>query len=216
MNGGRKGLLISFEGTDGAGKSTQAEILATRIRSLGRAVVVTREPGGTEGAERIRQLLLDGGPAQWSPMTEMLLFCAARRDHVERLIRPALEADKVVLCDRFHDSTEVYQAAGGGVATEITRRMHAMAIDCYPDLTLVMRLAPEAAAMRCARRETGHNRFEKRGDAFRARIEAGYRRLLEDDPERCRAIDASGGVDAVAKAIWEVVAPALTPAPGNG
>ena len=207
------GLFISFEGSDGVGKSTQVTRLAERIRDHDRKVVVTREPGGTSGAEEIRRLLLEGDTERWSAMTELLLFCAARRDHLEKVIEPALAEGAVVLCDRFHDSTAVYQAAAGGVDIAIAKQFHQIAVGRVPALTLVLLLSPQAAEMRCQKRSGERHRFEEFGEAFRMRVEQGYRQLAEREPERCREIDASGNIDKVAQTIWETVAPQLRKVP---
>ncbi len=206
---GDTGIFITLEGGDGAGKSTQVENLYRRLLAGGKKVIVTREPGGTCGAEAIRRILLEGEPDRWSGMTEVLLFCAARSDHMERVIRPALEHGTVVLCDRFHDSTEVYQAAAGGVDPRTVRKIHEMSIGRSPDLTLVLLLDPMTAAARCDGRAGGHHRFEKLNEDFRRRVEAGYRDLCKREPGRCRAIDANASEDAVAASIWEAVAPFL-------
>ncbi|MEM7777474.1 MAG: dTMP kinase, partial [Pseudomonadota bacterium] len=134
----RRGRFITFEGIDGSGKSTQARLLADELRADGAEVVLTREPGGSDGAEEIRQLLVEGEPGRWSPETEILLFTAARRDHLERVIEPALAAGKTVISDRFADSTRVYQGATRGDLTEVVNALHTLMIGREPDLTLII------------------------------------------------------------------------------
>ena len=138
----QKGLFISFEGIDGSGKSTQVTRLAEHLRGLGRDVVVTREPGGSEGAEEIRALVLQGDPDRWSAETEILLFTAARRDHLERLIRPALAAGSIVICDRFADSTRMYQGLSRGDLRSTVDKLHELMIGVEPDLTLLFDMDP--------------------------------------------------------------------------
>ena len=138
MSGAAGGLFISLEGIDGAGKSTQSRLLAAHLRGLGREVIETREPGGAAGAEDIRKLLVEGDPDRWSPETEILLFSAARRDHLERTIAPALARGAVVICDRFADSTRVYQGAARGDLRDLVDDIHARVIGVEPDLTLIL------------------------------------------------------------------------------
>ncbi len=147
-----QGLFVSFEGVDGSGKSTQARLLAERLRARGREVVLTREPGGSPGAEEIRRLVLTGDRARWSPETEILLFTAARRDHLERTIRPALARGAVVVTDRFADSTRLYQGATRGDLRGLVDRLHDLLIGTEPDLTFVIDMDPERALARSLRR----------------------------------------------------------------
>ncbi|MCL5778993.1 dTMP kinase [Limibaculum sp. FT325] len=216
---GGRGLFVTLEGIDGTGKSTQARLLAERLRALGREVVVTREPGGAPGAEEIRRLLVEGDPARWSPETEILLFTAARRDHVERVIRPALARGAIVVCDRFADSTRAYQGVAGAAGRDLVDRLHALAIGIEPDLTLVLDLPPDAAIARAASRAVGapgprEDRFERKGAAFQARLAAAFREIAAGAPERCRVIGADAAPDEVAARIWAEVAPlAGAPAP---
>ena len=196
----RDGRLVTFEGIDGSGKSTQARRLAESLRGDGCEVVLTREPGGSEGAEAIRALLLGGGTERWSPVTEALLFTAARRDHVERLIAPALAAGRIVVCDRFVDSTRVYQGASGrGELRGLVDRLHAEAVGREPDLTLILDVEPEAGLARAARA----TRFEAMGLAFQRRLRDGFLALAAEFPGRCRVIDGSGAQDEVAARVRE-------------
>jgi dTMP kinase len=185
------GLFLTFEGIDGAGKSTQARRLAEALRAEGREVVLTREPGGSPGAEAIRRLLVEGEPGRWSGETEALLFTAARRDHLERIIRPALAAGRVVICDRFADSTRVYQGAARGDLRALVDRLHAAVIGLEPDLTLILDIDPALALGRGLARRSGEDRFERLGADFQARLRAGFRALAAEFPGRCRLIDAA-------------------------
>ncbi len=192
------GMFLTFEGIDGSGKSTQARLLHDRLRSAGHDVVLTREPGGSDGAEDIRRLLVEGAPGRWSAETEILLFTAARRDHLERTITPALAAGRIVISDRFADSTRVYQGATRGELRPIVDQLHATMIRREPDLTLIIDMDPETALGRGLARQSGEDRFEEFGTAFQIRLREGFRRLADEFPERCRLIDGGRGIDAVA------------------
>lgn len=200
------GAFITFEGVDGAGKTTQRGRLAAAFAAAGRPVVETREPGGSEGAEAIRRLLVEGAPGRWSPETELLLFTAARRDHMERTVGPALAGGAVVLCDRFVDSTRAYQAAGRGLDRARVDALHAAFIGREPDLTLIFDLDPAEALARQAARGGGEARFEGFGLAFQQRLRAAFRAIAEAEPARCAVIDASGDADAVAARVRAAVA----------
>lgn len=202
MEGSR---FITFEGSDGAGKTTQLRALGTRLRALGREVVETREPGGAPGAETIRTLLVEGDPDRWSPETEILLFTAARRDHLERTIAPALDRGAIVLCDRFVDSTRVYQGIVRAELRAMVDALHASAIACDPDLTLILDLAPERALVRGQARGGAEDRFERFGLAFQIRLRDGFLALAREFPERIRVIDADGAADAVADRVFAAV-----------
>ena len=201
-----KGLFISLEGIDGSGKSTQARQLADWLRARGRDAVLTREPGGAPGAEDIRRLLVEGDPDRWSPETEILLFTAARRDHLERTIRPALAAGRDVVTDRFADSTRVYQGATRGDLRGLVDRIHAEAIGVEPDLTLVLDMNPEVALQRGLARQSGEDRFEEFGLPFQQKLRAGFLALAGDYPDRCVVIDASRSPDEIAEAVSGAVA----------
>ena len=202
------GLFLSFEGIDGSGKSTQARLLADRLRAAGRQVVLTREPGGSPGAEEIRRLLVEGAAHRWSAETELLLFNAARRDHVERVIVPALAAGRVVITDRFADSTRVYQGERGGLRA-LCDRLHAEVIGLEPARTFILDMPAEAALARGLARERGRDRggagaedrFEAMGLGLQTRLRAGFRALAAEFPDRCRVVDATGAADAVAAEI---------------
>lgn len=200
------GRFITLEGIDGSGKSTQLRALAARLRQNGASVVETREPGGAPGAEAIRKLLVEGETGRWSAETEILLFTAARRDHVERVIAPALGRGDAVLCDRFADSTRVYQGTVRGDLRGMVDALHALAIDLEPDLTLILDLDPELAAARGAARGDAEDRFERFGVGFQARLRAGFLALAREFPGRCRVVPAAGPPDAVAARIAEAAA----------
>jgi dTMP kinase len=199
------GLFISLEGIDGSGKSTQARLLADALRGLGRDPVLTREPGGAPGAEDIRRLLVEGDPARWSPETEILLFTAARRDHLERTIRPALARGQDVITDRFADSTRVYQGATRGDLRGLVDTIHDAAIGVEPDLTLILDMDPAAALDRGLARSSGEDRFEEFGLEFQQKLRAGFRALVAEAPERCVLIDATGATDTIAARILATV-----------
>lgn len=202
-------LFVSVEGGDGAGKTTQARALAERLRRMGRDVVETREPGGAPGAEAIRALLLGVGSGDFSAATEALLFTAARRDHVERVIAPALARGAVVVCDRFVDSTRAYQGAGGEDRARLDA-LHALMIGLEPDATLILLLEPAAARARLAARGDAADRFEGRAAAFHARLAETFRAIAAGDPTRCRLIDASAAAGVVSDRIWSALGSHLT------
>ena len=202
------GRFVSLEGIDGSGKSTQARLLAERLRAGGCDTVLTREPGGAPGAEDIRRLLVEGAPERWSAETEILLFTAARRDHLERTIGPALERGAWVVSDRFADSTRVYQGATRGDLRALVDRIHDAAIGREPDITLVIDLAPEAAMARLAERQGSEDRFERFGLPFQQALRGGYAALARDFPERVRLIDGHGTEAEVAARVWAALAAA--------
>ncbi len=187
-----KGKFITFEGCDGCGKSTQAKMLVTDLREKGHDVVFTREPGGSPGAEEIRSLILTGDADRWSAETELLLFNAARRDHLERTIQPALDAGKTVICDRFVDSTRVYQGATRGDLRKVVDDLHAMMIGVEADLTILMDIDPEEGLRRGLARPGAEERFESFGGEFQKILHAGFRALEYEYPQRVRRVDGSG------------------------
>ena len=203
------GLFISLEGIDGSGKSTQAKWLAAWLRDQGRDPVLTREPGGAPGAEAIRRLLVEGDPDRWSPETEILLFTAARRDHLERTIRPALAAGRDVITDRFADSTRVYQGATRGDLRGLVDDIHARVIGIEPDLTLILDIDPEVALARGLARRSGEDRFEDFGLGFQRKLHDGFRALANEAPGRCVLIDANRTPEAIATDITAAVAKRL-------
>lgn len=192
-----RGLFVTFEGVDGAGKSTQLRLAAEFLREqVGRTVTTTREPGGSPGAEEIRSLLVSGAPQRWSATTELLLFNAARRDHLERTIEPALVRGEIVLCDRFVDSTRAYQAAGRGADAELVERIHALTIDREADLTLIFDLDPKTAGVRGGAGE--EDRYEQLGEGFQATLRRAFLDIAAANTERCRVIDAGRPIEDVA------------------
>jgi dTMP kinase len=206
-----RGRFITFEGGEGAGKSTQVQRLAARLQSQRREVVTTREPGGSPGAESIRDLVLRGDADRWSPVTETLLMYAARRDHIERVIRPALDRGAWVVCDRFADSTRAYQGAAGGTAPGLITALEAYILeDVRPDLTLVFDLPAEVGLARAHARAGAEMRFESKGMAFHERLREGFRAIADAEPGRCALIDATGSMDAVEAAVWATVTGRLT------
>ena len=207
---GARGKFISFEGGEGAGKSTQARMLRDQLQSHGRNVVLTREPGGSPGAEEIRKLLVEGEPERWTPLAETLLFLAARADHVARLIEPALADGTWVISDRFTDSTFVYQGIARGLGIETVRRLqHAALGDFAPDLTILLDIDPRAGLARAGARGQKENRFERFDAGFHARLRAGFLQIAADEPTRCAVIDGSRGADVIASDVWRVVSERL-------
>ena len=196
---GRRGRFITLEGGEGAGKSTQLGRLAEALRARGLEVVETREPGGSPGAEAIRELLLQGDEQRWAAEAEALLFAAARSDHVARLIRPALAEGKWVLCDRFLDSSLAYQGGAGGVGVEAVRELHHIGSGgLLPDRTLLLELSAGAAAERANNRDGGEgDRIGGRGGAYHGQVAAAFAALAAAEPERFRPIDGAGPADAV-------------------
>ena len=201
-----RGRFITFEGGEGAGKSTQLRRLAERLASLGHEVVATREPGGSVGAEAIRDLLVNGPAERWSPLTETLLMYAARRDHIERVIEPALARGAMVICDRFLDSTRAYQGAGGGAPSSLIRALEAEVVGrVVPDVTLILDLPVAAGLARAAARGEAEARFEAKGAAFHERLRAGFLAIARAEPERCVVIDADAAPDQVEQRIWDAL-----------
>lgn len=201
--------FISFEGIDGSGKSTQARHLAETLRTAGHDVLLTREPGGSAGAEEIRRLVLEGDPDRWSPETEMLLFTAARRDHLERTIGPALAAGRIVICDRFADSTRMYQGLRGNGLRAQVDALHDLMIGREPDLTILIDMDPSTGLGRALARQGGEERFETFGQDLQARMRDGFLALAKAHPARIVVIDGAQDIAAVADAVRAIVEPRL-------
>ena len=203
-----RGRFISFEGGEGSGKSTQIRILAERLDAAKLRAIVTREPGGSPGAEIIRHLLLSGMGKLLGPEAETLLFAAARDDHVRTVIKPALSQGVWVLCDRFSDSTRAYQGRLGKVAPEIMNAMERVTIgDLKPDLTLILDVPVEVGMQRAAaRRGSGApDRFEAEDVKFHEQLRDAYRQIAGDEPKRCVLIDANADANTVAASVWAVL-----------
>ena len=204
------GAFISFEGIDGSGKSTQARLLADSLRAAGHDVVLTREPGGSPGAEEIRALVLQGDPDRWSAETELLLFTAARRDHMERLILPAIAAGQIVICDRFADSTRLYQGLSRGDLRATVDQLHALMIGREPDLTILIDMDPETGLARAKGRQGVEERFEDFGTDLQQKMRTGFLSLAQEFPGRFRTIDGARDVDAVAADVYAAAQAYLT------
>lgn len=204
------GLFVTLEGIDGSGKSTQARLLAEGLRAAGREVVATREPGGSPGAEEIRRLVLEGDPDRWSAETEILLFTAARRDHVEKTIRPALARGAVVICDRFADSTRIFQGITRGDLTATVNQLHGLMIGLEPDLTLLFDLDPAAGLARATARRGAEMRFEDMGLAFQTRARQGFLDLAARHA-RFAVLDADRPPQVIAAEALALVLPHLAP-----
>ena len=200
-----QGRFISFEGIDGSGKSTQAKLLAKTLGNLGYDVVLTREPGGSVGAEEIRALVLQGDPDRWSAESEILLFTAARRDHMEKTILPALNAGKIVICDRFADSTRMYQGLSRGDLRNLVDELHNLMIPQDPDLTVLIDLDPKLGLSRAKARNTVEERFEDFGVALQEKMRIGFLKLAEQYANRFRVIDGLRDIDDIAEDVFNVV-----------
>ncbi len=211
MKQGKRGRFIALEGGEGVGKSTQSKLLAEALRGLGHEVVLTREPGGTSGAEAIRELLLGTQGEGWGPRAEALLFAAARADHVERLIRPALERGAWVICDRFIDSSRAYQGGGGGLSDEDVLTLHRIGSQgLLPDVTLLFAVPVEVSAQRLARRDAdGADRIGGREAEYHGRVGAAFQRFAQAEPSRFVHIDGAGDVQGVHGAVMDALAPWL-------
>ena len=206
----KTGMFITFEGIDGSGKSTQVKYLANRLTTLGREVVLTREPGGSTGAEEIRSLVLEGAPERWSAETEILLFTAARRDHMEKLILPALEDGKIVICDRFADSTRMYQGLTRGDLRSTVDSLTDLMIKRQPDLTILIDMDPELGHRRAKARNTKEERFEDFGVDLQRRMRAGFLQLAKEFPDRIRIVNGNQSVEDLSEDIYGVVRETLS------
>ncbi len=201
-----RGRFITIEGGEGTGKSTQVELLAGALGDAGVEVVATREPGGAPGAEEIRGLLVEGEVGRWDAMSEALLHFAARREHLEKTIRPALEAGRWVISDRFADSTMAYQGHGQGLGRETVERLAALVQGNFaPDLTLILDLPAAEGLARAGKRAAGESRYERMARGFHERLRQGYLEIAAREPERCVVIDAAPEVDTVAAAVRAAV-----------
>ena len=206
-----RGLFITFEGGEGCGKTTQIQNLADYIQSISSSsFVVTREPGGIPAAELIRGILVNDDAETWRPATEGLLMSAARHEHVEQIIRPALAQNKVVISDRFIDSTIVYQGIVGGVSANNIAAMNQIACgDIFPDVTIILDIDSQIGLARAKLRGDGEGRFEAKGHAYHEKVRAGFLEIAANAPSRCVVIDANRTPDAIAADIWRVVRPHL-------
>ena len=200
-----KGYFISFEGIDGSGKSTQIQKLARFLETLGFDVIITREPGGSVGGEEIRNLLLQGNVDRWSAETEILLFTAARRDHLERIILPAMEDGKIVICDRFTDSTRMYQGMRGPNLRNLVDMLNEKIINCDPDLTIVIDIDPQISLKRAKSRETVEERFEDFGVEMQLNMRNGFIELAKEFSNRIEVVNGQQSVDDLAKDICSIV-----------
>jgi len=200
-----KGSFITFEGIDGSGKSTQARLLAESLQAQGHEVVLTREPGGSPGAEEIRALVLQGEPDRWSAETEILLFTAARRDHLERTILPAIDAGKVVICDRFADSTRMYQGLSRGDLRATVDQLHTLMIGREPDMTILIDMDSDTGLSRALSRQGIEERFETFGADLQAQMRAGFLSLAKEFADRFVVIDGARGIDEVSIDVIQAV-----------
>ena len=201
----KKGFFITFEGIDGSGKSTQIRKLAKFLEDNGFDIIITREPGGSVGGEEIRNLLLQGEVDRWSAETEILLFTAARRDHLERIILPALQDGKIVICDRFTDSTRMYQGMRGPKLRDLVDNLTEEVINCDPDLTIIIDIDPEISLRRAKSRETAEERFEDFGVDLQKKMRKGFINLSKEFNSRIQVVNGQQSVDDLAKEIFSLV-----------
>lgn len=200
------GLFITFEGGEGSGKTTQVQLLQHAFIAAGKKCSITREPGGCAGAEAIRELLLTGAGDKWTPIAETLLFQAARVEHVECVIKPALARDEIVLCDRFLDSTLVYQGIGKGLSEAYIAALHQMTLgDFTPDMTFILDIDPALGLKRASKRHGSETRFENMDIAFHHKVREGFLTLAKRAKQRCHVIDASQHPDKVQAAILQAL-----------
>ena len=201
----KKGFFITFEGIDGSGKSTQIRKLAKFLEDNGFDIIITREPGGSVGGEEIRNLLLQGAVDRWSAETEILLFTAARRDHLERIILPALQGGKIVICDRFTDSTRMYQGMRGPKLRDLVDKLTKEVINCDPDLTIIIDIDPEISLERAKSRKTAEERFEDFGVDLQKKMRRGFLDLSREFSSRIEVVNGQQSVDELAKEIASLV-----------
>lgn len=218
---GLAGTFITFEGGEGAGKSTQIKRLSERLKQDGYKTVLTREPGGSKGGEAIRHVLLSGAAEPYGPETEVMLFTAARLDHMQQTILPALRQNTIVLCDRFYDSTRAYQGGGDGVSEDYLDQMEEIAVgDNHPDLTIILDIPPELGLERVTKRIAGEDgdvstliqhidRFEKDDLEIHIKRREAFLKIAKAEPRRCVVVDATQDADTVSTVIWACVQPRL-------
>ena len=199
------GLFITFEGIDGSGKSTQSQLLYDALNDLGISVIQTREPGGSIGAEIIRSLLVSGDTDRWSAETEILLFTAARRDHLEKTIQPALTKNQIVICDRFVDSTRVYQGVARADLRQTVDELHSIIIKKEPDITFIIDSDPEKSLTRGLARNSGEDRFEEFGLEFQKKLGNGFSELSKTEKSRCHLINGMRSKEDVSNDILNIV-----------
>ena len=199
------GLFITFEGIDGSGKSTQSQLLYDALNDLGISVIQTREPGGSIGAEIIRSLLVSGDTDRWSAETEILLFTAARRDHLEKTIQPALTKNQIVICDRFVDSTRVYQGVARADLRQTVDELHSKIIKKEPDITFIIDTDPEKSLTRGLARNSGEDRFEEFGLEFQKKLRNGFSELSKTEKSRCHLINGMRSKEEVSNDILNIV-----------
>jgi dTMP kinase len=201
-----QGRFIAVEGVDGAGKGVQCAFLLSALQSAGLDVLLTREPGGSPGAEQIRELVVNGSTDKWDDMTELLLIYAARRSHLQQTILPAIARGTWVISDRFADSSRAFQGIAGGLGLQTVETLHQLVIGNFaPDLTIVLDLEPEASLARTRQRGGGEDRFEKKGVGYQQRVREGFRQLALASPATHVLIDAAGSMDAVRKRVFDAV-----------
>jgi len=214
MTGATFGRFITFEGGEGTGKSTQVALIAADLRETNLEIVETREPGGSPGAERIRELLVNGPTDRWEPVTETMLHFAARREHLERTIRPALDRGAWVICDRFADSSMAYQGYGLGVSRELISDLYRNVVgDLKPDLTFILDIPPEIGLKRADDRQSGGTRYERMDVAFHECLREGFLDIAKHEPERCVVLDATATIDAISTEIRQQIKSRLMTAP---
>lgn len=210
MTSRNRGLFITLEGGEGTGKTTQIEALSATLQDKGHDVVLTREPGGTPEAEKLRDLLVQRDGGDWTPMAEVLLLFAARQMHITTLIQPALDAGKIVICDRFTDSTRAYQSYGHGLPLEQIDRVNDVAIDGFaPDITIILDMPVEKGLARAGKRladdDSSEDRYERLDISFHEKLRQGFLQIAQKEPQRCHVIDAERPVDNIAKDIEALV-----------
>jgi dTMP kinase len=205
-----RGFFISFEGGDGAGKSTQIELLGDFLRERGHTIIVTREPGGSPGAEAIRELLVTGDADRWTPMSEALMMFAARADHLARRINPARARGDTVITDRFADSSTAYQGIAGDLGEAAVQTLYDLVVgDDGPDLTIILDVPTDVGLSRAGNRDADEGRFESKGESYQQRVRQAFLKIARDNPHRCVVIDASPDAKTVAHAVAQAVEKAL-------